>query len=80
MIIVKITIYINSIFVWGFKNGPIGDINIDEIINILDVIILVSEILESSNKYCIYVNGDFDYNQDLDILDIIQLVSFILNN
>tara|TARA_S200000501_G_scaffold52910_1_gene43071 strand:- start:13357 stop:14754 length:1398 start_codon:yes stop_codon:yes gene_type:complete len=62
------------------KNGPMGDINVDEIINILDVIMLVSEILESSNKYCIYVNGDFDYNQDLDILDIIQLVSFILNN
>ena len=61
-------------------SGEIGDINLDEIINIFDVVILLDEVLDSSNLYCIYVYGDFDYNQDLNILDIIQLVTFILNN
>ncbi len=60
-------------------NSEIGDINLDETINIIDVVILVNEVLESSNTYCIYMYGDFDFNQELDILDIIQLVAFILN-
>ena len=61
------------------KNMDIGDINLDEIINILDVTILVNELLYSSNLYCIYVYGDFDYNQELNILDIVQLVNIILS-
>ena len=61
-------------------NSDIGDINLDEIINIIDIVMLVNEILESSNIYCIYMYGDLDYNQELNILDIIQLVTFILNN
>ena len=43
------------------KNSPIVDINVDEIINILDVIMLVSEFLESSNKYCIYNMVSFSF-------------------
>ena len=62
------------------QNSEIGDVNLDEIINIIDVVILVNEVLESSNTYCINIYGDFDYNEELNILDIIQLVTFILNN
>ena len=62
------------------KNMDLGDINLDEIINVLDVTILVNELLYSSNLYCIYIYGDFDDNQQLNVLDIIQLVNFILNN
>lgn len=62
------------------QSGDIGDINLDEIINILDIVTLVDEVLESSNSYCIYLYSDFDYNQELNLLDIIQLVNFILNN
>ena len=61
------------------QNSDIGDVNLDGIINILDIVVLVDEVLESSNEYCIYVTSDFDYNQELDILDIIQLVNIILN-
>ena len=62
------------------QNSEIGDINSDEITNIIDIVILVNEVLESSNTYCINIYGDFDYNEELNILDIIQLVTFILNN
>ena len=58
----------------------VGDINLDEIINVIDVIILVNEVLESSSTYCINVYGDFDFNQQLNISDIVQLVNTILNN
>ena len=61
-------------------NTNIGDINLDGIINILDIITLVNEVLNSSNSYCNYIYADFDYNQELNILDIIQLISLILNN
>ncbi|MAJ43120.1 MAG: hypothetical protein CMF96_00060 [Candidatus Marinimicrobia bacterium] len=57
----------------------IGDINLDFIINILDILSLVNEILYSSNLYCLYIYGDIDNNQELNITDIIQLVSLILN-
>ena len=62
------------------SNMNIGDINSDEIINILDILILVNEVLYSSNSFCIYIYGDLDNNQELNILDILQLVSLILNN
>ena len=60
-------------------SSNIDSITLDEIINILDVTILVNELHYSSNLYCIYVYGDFDYNQELNILDIVQLVNIILN-
>ena len=62
------------------SNMNIGDTNSDEIINILDILILVNEVLYSSNSFCIYIYGDIDNNQELNILDILQLVSLILNN
>ena len=58
----------------------VGDINYDGLINILDITILVNELLNLSNKYCIINYGDFDNNFELDILDIIQLINTILNN
>ena len=57
----------------------IGDLNLDETINILDITLLVNELLYSSNIYCIHVYGDFDNNQELNILDIVQLVNIILS-
>ena len=61
------------------SNMNIGDLNLDEIINILDITLLVNELLYSSNIYCIHIYGDFDNNQELDILDIVQLVNIILS-
>ncbi len=54
-----------------------GDLNNDEIINILDVIMVVNLILENS----IYEeNADMNYDGSIDVLDIIQIVNIILNS
>ena len=57
----------------------IGDINSDDVINILDVILLVNKILNSTSSYCLYKQSDIDFNEELNILDVIQLVNIILN-
>tara|TARA_B100002052_G_scaffold137096_1_gene125662 strand:- start:13576 stop:14970 length:1395 start_codon:yes stop_codon:yes gene_type:complete len=62
------------------NDTTVGDINYDGLINILDITMLVNELLNSSNKYCIINYGDFDNNFELDILDVIQLINTILNN
>ena len=52
-----------------------GDVNADEIVNILDIIIVVNIIL--SSEY----NGIADINNDsvIDILDVILIVNIIIN-
>ena len=64
--------------IWNFFNQYIfipGDINGDDIINILDVIQVVNLIL--INEY----EQNVDLNQDevINVLDVIQLVNIILN-
>ena len=60
--------------------NPQGDINSDEQIDISDVIIIVSYIMNSSELDS-YSNWASDMNNDniLDILDIIELINRILN-
>ena len=56
-----------------------GDINIDNEINVLDVVLLVSFILgEGSNEYNYFI-ADINQDNSLDVLDVVQLVSIILN-
>ena len=60
---------------------PTGDINSDEIINVLDVILLVNAILGeielSEDQFCM---GDINQDSSIDIVDIIMLINIILNN
>ena len=58
----------------------LGDVNFDEVINILDIVILVNFILDTNEPN----NNEFiasDINGDnlLNILDIVQLINIILN-
>lgn len=55
-----------------------GDINLDGVINVMDIVSLVSTILDSNSEY----NPIVDLNDDgsIDILDVVQLVDIILNN
>ena len=59
----------------------LGDVNSDNIINIVDIIILVGYILgnELPNNNQLYVS---DINQDsvLNVVDIIQIIDIILTN
>ena len=62
------------------SNGIAGDINQDDIVNVLDIIKLISFILGTSNpseNELVYS----DLNQDgiINILDVVSLVNLILN-
>ena len=65
--------------IWDFFSQYsfyLGDINGDDIINILDVIQVVNLIL--FNEY--EQNGDLNQDEIINVLDVIQLVNIILNN
>ena len=63
-------------YIIDFLNTTLGDLNDDYLVNILDVVILVNIILESSDA----IPGS-DINQDslINILDVVHLISIILN-
>ena len=60
----------------NISGNTIGDLNLDGIINILDVIEMVSIILENSPY-----NELADFNSDgmINVVDVIQLVNIILS-
>ena len=53
----------------------IGDLNFDNIINIIDILILINFILLNEFN----INADINNDQQLNVLDILQLVDIILN-
>ena len=57
--------------------GAVGDLNLDEIVNVLDVILIVNMVLgiEPSIGY-----ADVNSDGTINILDVIQIVNIILNN
>ena len=58
----------------------LGDLNFDEIINVLDIVLCIGIILEEIESYNAQLWAA-DYNEDLgiDVLDIVLLVSIIIN-
>ena len=60
--------------------SEIGDVNFDSIINISDVIILISIILEGNElDYQEFMISDVNSDGNVDILDIVEIVYIILN-
>ena len=60
----------------------IGDSNLDEIVNVLDVIYLINYILyENTNSHSIFNLYKIDLNKDhlINILDTVEIVNLILN-
>jgi len=55
----------------------LGDVNQDGDINVLDVVSLVSVVLDASSEYI--EAGDMNQDGQLDVLDIVSLVQIILN-
>jgi len=55
----------------------LGDINTDNVINVIDIVTLVSMIL---NDESYIVQGDINFDSNLNVVDIISLVNFILTN
>ena len=63
-----------------FFNPELGDANLDNIINIVDVVLVVSFILgetELSNEQ--FINSDIDNNLTINVSDIIALIDIILS-
>ena len=58
------------------NNGILGDINQDEMLNVLDIISMVNIILQLENSSLADMNEDGIVN----ILDVIILVNIILDN
>ncbi len=60
--------------------NQIGDVNLDYLINILDVILLITYILDFDNlDYQELVISDINEDNTLDVLDVVSLVGLILN-
>ena len=58
-----------------------GDINYDSILNVLDIVMLVNFVLDSSNPTSSEFNAaDMNGDNILNILDIVSLVNTILNS
>ena len=58
-----------------------GDSNYDDYINVVDIVIIVTEILEPENEDSLFLwTVDLDYSLDLNVIDITKLISFILTH
>ena len=65
----------------GTSNIILGDINFDEIINVLDIVMLVNIILGVNQNIDSDTSNAADLNQDgfIDILDVVLTVNIVLN-
>ena len=60
--------------------SEIGDINFDSIINILDIIVLISFILEENYPdYQEFIISDINLDGFIDVLDVVEILNIILN-
>ena len=61
--------------------GTLGDVNQDEILNVLDIVITVNIILSvvEPTNYQLYA-ADINGDSTLNVLDVVQLVNLILNS
>jgi len=66
-----------------FGGYEAGNVNNDELIDIFDIILLVSYILENLNDFnnvLFSFSGDLNLDDDVNILDVLLLTQIILNN
>ena len=69
----------------GYSNSevcnPIGDVNLDNVVNILDVVLIVNFILNTNDfddfNQC---QGDIDQDNNINVVDIVLIVGYILDN
>ena len=63
-----------------FENGHAyqpGDVNHDGVVNITDVTLLISAVLNSNNDNICTICGDFNQDGDVNITDVTQLVAYV---
>ena len=75
-----VAVDVGSCVTLELNQGIAGDINFDQVTNVLDVVILVNIILDSSSiSDSELVAGDMNQDGILNVLDIVQLVNIILS-
>tara|TARA_Y100000996_G_scaffold150732_1_gene116109 strand:- start:2057 stop:2530 length:474 start_codon:yes stop_codon:yes gene_type:complete len=68
--------YIRNILEEYYEQSILGDINQDSIVNVQDIIILVSTILNAQSND----SGDLNSDGVVNILDVVQIVNIILSS
>ena len=67
--------YIRNIIIDNYpEESVLGDINVDEIVNIQDIILLINMILNQESEEV----ADVNFDGNVDILDVVLLVNMIL--
>lgn len=68
-----------SIFPLLYSNGIIGDVNIDDLLNLIDVVITTDHIL-GLIPFTFYQNwaGDLNRDAEINIIDILEMIDIIL--
>ena len=69
--------YIRNIIAENYpEESMLGDINLDEIVNVQDIILLINMILSQEGSD----SGDLNFDNNIDILDVVLLVNIILQS
>ena len=69
--------YIRNVIEQNYpEESMLGDINLDEIVNVQDIILLINMILSQENSD----SGDLNFDNNVDILDVVLLVNMILQS
>ena len=67
--------YIRNVITENYpEESMLGDINLDEFINVQDIILLINMILSQQSSD----SGDLNFDNNVDILDVVLLVNMIL--
>jgi hypothetical protein len=59
------------------QNMLLGDVNFDNTLDVLDIILIVSFILNNNENH---IEADFNNDGNINLLDIVQLVNIIIND
>ena len=61
-------------------NGAIiGDLNQDQVWNVLDVILMINIILSGTNDECEFYLSDLNSDETINVLDVVFLINLILD-
>ena len=62
-------------------NQITGDLDENQIVNVVDIIILVDSIVNLNDlEICQNLSSDFDFNNILNVSDVVSLIQIILGN
>ena len=58
----------------------IGDVNLDQSIDILDIVLLIQAIINNLDNIEAEIVGDVNLDENLNVLDVVALINIILES